>query len=171
MADWQYEGRYELACLTILLYQDQYYILSFPGCSGCYEEVALEISAVAPLSGSNTVCGSSNPCPHQTLLLGKQLSTTVPSCNSSVSALLKTSAISRETPPAEKEKQLLMFISLAYWNTTGHASSREHYMLDGSGQFQLVGRSFLKPCSSTLSSLMLSLSASKSDLILVKQSL
>lgn len=64
-----------------------------------------------------------------------------------------------------------MFISLAYWKTTQHASSREHNMLDGSSQLQLVGRSFLKPCSSTLSSLMLSLSAPISDLILVNQSL
>lgn len=109
MVDWQYEGRYGLACLTIVLYLDKYYILSFPGCY----EVAVKISAVASLSCSNTACGSSKTCHHQTPSLGKQL-TTVPSCDPSLLALLKTS-LWWTNSTSRKEKQLLMFISLAYW--------------------------------------------------------
>lgn len=153
----------------------QYYILSFPGCSGCYEEDALEISAVAPLSGSNPAA-----CPtkwQQHAQLSPDSITEKAVVNNW--ALLQLPCISpsenlcnfKRNTTSRKEKQLLMFISLAYWKTTQHASSREHNMLDGSSQLQLVGRSFLKPCSSTLSSLMLSLSAPISDLILVNQSL
>lgn len=101
--------------------------------------------------------------------LGKELSTAVPNCKSSASALRKF-AISTETPAAGKKSCLFFHqFGILFGRQANMPVTEIALLLDRTGQQQIVGRSFLRLFYPTLSSFMLSLLTPIFDFILRKQ--
>lgn len=133
------------------------------------KRAAVQISAVGLLSGLWSAAGTAFVRLHY---LGEELSTTVPNCKSSVSALWKAfwNNFNWNTS-RRKEKQFLFSISLAFGRQATMPASGMALLLGRTGQQQRDGRSFLRLLYPTPYSSVLSLLTLVFDFILRKQNL